>query len=217
MEKINISFIVRTIIFAIILSTPIIIYIFTFGSSLSTEHERWSQFGSFISGIYAPIISILTITILLKQIELQHKYNTHVEDQAFIFSAREDLKEYITKILDSIDKSLPSGNTYRSLLLSNFQPKTLKELETDEMQSLAKKLNHSAPTLFDSWSSILIVMEGLNNPDSMPYELTAANETQKIIASLSFKTCVALDNYHRALTEGKLKHTTYIFSPLLSD
>lgn len=217
MKTINISFILRTILFAIIFFTPILIYILIFGSSLSTEHERWSQFGSFISGIYAPIISILTITILLKQLELQHKYNTHIEDQTHISSARDDLREASKRILDIINETSPESYTYRALLHRHFQPKTRKDLENSDLIKYARKLHHMTPSLSSSWGDVLSIMTGLYAPDSMPYKLVSVNETNKLISSLTMETCVALDNFYWALSKDKLKSTKYLFSPLLSD
>ncbi len=53
------------LIILIILLLPICIYLFKFHNSLSDNHQSWSEFGSYIGGVYGPIISILSIIILI--------------------------------------------------------------------------------------------------------------------------------------------------------
>ena len=63
-----ISFFILLLIFL----TPVLVYVATFGASLSRSHSIWSEFGSVMSGIYAPIIAMTTLLVLLAQLGLQN-------------------------------------------------------------------------------------------------------------------------------------------------
>jgi hypothetical protein len=73
------------------LSAPILFYVVTFGTSLSHNHLRWSELGTFIGGIYAPIAAFFTLAIITGQLSSQVHFNNHQMDQAFLNNSRADL------------------------------------------------------------------------------------------------------------------------------
>lgn len=65
---------------AVIGGIPIFLYFFVFQGNLSSEHIRWSEFGSFIGGVYGSLsFIILAYSILLTKKQFQKQS----EDQVF--------------------------------------------------------------------------------------------------------------------------------------
>ena len=52
------------LIISLIMLMPIAVYIWRFGIIISNQHLRWAEMGSAMSGIYAPILSLLTLVVL---------------------------------------------------------------------------------------------------------------------------------------------------------
>lgn len=52
------------LIILIIITLPTIIYFFKFHSGLSSDFNKWSAFGSYIGGVYGPLLSFLSLLIL---------------------------------------------------------------------------------------------------------------------------------------------------------
>jgi|SRR5690625_3291448 len=46
-------------------------YSLQFGSSLSTDHTRWSEFGSFFGGLLGPVLNLLALVALVFTVGLQ--------------------------------------------------------------------------------------------------------------------------------------------------
>lgn len=62
-------FLVVVVIFSVLLA--IVVYRQSFSSGLSVEPDNWSAFGSYIGGVFGPLISFLTLLAILKTIGLQ--------------------------------------------------------------------------------------------------------------------------------------------------
>lgn len=62
---------VTVVVFAV--GIALIVYRHAYGSGLSVEPDNWSAFGSYIGGIFGPLISFLTLLAILKTIGLQKK------------------------------------------------------------------------------------------------------------------------------------------------
>lgn len=193
---------------------PLAAYVFTFGWHLTDNHQRWSEFGSFVAGIYAPIVALATLLVLLMQVALQRAINTHQFDQAHIQQARADIEFYVIRLAETMGNRLAVGNTVRELLHAQFQPSTGEELDSPQLKLLAHQIDQEAPRVMGLLFGILPVLVGLRSTKDKTFEMNHTSALQKMIAMLSFETCVALENYHRARTEGRAG-SPYHFSPLL--
>ncbi|MCD9115912.1 hypothetical protein [Pseudomonas bijieensis] len=58
-------------IFSVILSIPVVIYTYEFGVGIWSSHDDWAKMGSALGGIYAPILSALTLYMIYRQLRLQ--------------------------------------------------------------------------------------------------------------------------------------------------
>ena len=42
-------------------AAPIMAYLLIFGTHVSGEHQRWSEFGTYLAGVYSPIVAVITL------------------------------------------------------------------------------------------------------------------------------------------------------------
>lgn len=194
---------------------PIAIYLGTFGCTLSTNHLRWAEFGSAMSGIYAPIVAVTTLAVLLAQVGLQKQINDHSYNQSHFAQARADIEFYAVQLAEKLNELALPSQTFRSVLHENFQPRTVAELDAVALRALAANIDSTAPGVTGMWFGIYPILERLAASDEVTFRMTLNASVQKLIALLSFETCVALDNIYRVRTEGHL-NVVYRFSPLLT-
>ena len=57
----------------IILMLPLVFYATRFGFGLWSNHKMWSEMGTYLSGVYAPILSGITALFLFIQILVINK------------------------------------------------------------------------------------------------------------------------------------------------
>jgi len=195
-------------------AAPLVIYAAKFPFELSSDHGRWAEFGSFLVGVYAPVVALTTLTVLLVQVGLQKQINDHAFTQAHISQAREDIAFYALQLSDHLNRVAIPGGSFRFVLHSEFQPQTIADLDSDRLRTLAADVDAGMPSIIGMWGSVYPILMGLAEGDTKTFKMTLNSSLQKLIALLSFETCVALDNFHRARTQGRVK-VAYRFSPLL--
>jgi hypothetical protein len=205
------------IISFICIISPFILYINHFGVTLSSNNSDWGNYGSFISGIYTPIISILTILILFKQLEQQNVFNKYEIDNKSIQKSSDNILHHSNLLLSIIDNKSPKHNhTYRELLGLFSSANSTDDLSSHHYYEIAYEINFTCPQIFSAWSSINSFLVGLNTPENINYESALFAELNKLTSSLTFKTCAELENFQHSLTTKKIKTTTkYFFSPIL--
>jgi hypothetical protein len=208
----------RTALALAIIAAPLLVYVNVFGFSVSNNHTRWGEFGSAMSGIHSPVITVLALLVLVGQARAQNQLNTHQFDQSYIAEARSDLHyflEHLSRALNSEARAPtsdgPTGVTVREFLHAGFQPSGPSSLSAPELLGAARTLHARHPDLFATWSAIFPVLAGLNATTRYPYTHNAVAANLKISTILSFETCVCLDNYHWCLTEGASR-VQYAFS-----
>lgn len=158
---------------------PVFVYAMTFGWHLSDSHQRWSEFGSFIAGVYAPIVAIATLAVLLMQVVLQRAVNTHQFDQAHIQQARADMEFYVVRLAEALDSKLAVGNTVREILHAHFQPSTRGELGSPRLRLLATKVDREAPRIMGLLFGIFPVLIGLRSARDKTFEMNHTSALQK--------------------------------------
>jgi len=207
-------FLVTLLVSGVVL-TPIMLYVKVFGTTLSTDHSRWAEFGSAIGGIYAPVAALLTLAVLLVQVTLQKQFNQHEYHHAFLQQARTDIEFYSVQMASVMNSIALPGKTLRAVLHENFQVSNVVELDSVPLRQLAANIHALVPQSFDIWGTTYPILGGLAAAKGQTFTLTHGSSIQKLIALLSFETCVALDNFHRTRCEGRIR-VEYVFSPLLS-
>lgn len=198
-----------------VIAAPVVTYLWVFGTKLSTDHARWADFGSAIGGIYSPLVALLTLVVLLRQVALQRQMNIHESDQAYLQQARSDIEFYSKQMVEVMDSIALPGKTLRAVLHENFQPVKAAELDSQQLQQLAANIHGLVPSSFDIWTAVYPTLMGLKAGKTIMYSMTLGSSTQKLIALLSFETCVALDNFHQARSGGRID-VEYFFSSLFA-
>ncbi|WP_338415538.1 hypothetical protein [uncultured Sphaerotilus sp.] len=198
------------------IAVPLVVYMYVFGAKLSSNHTQWAEFGSAIGGIYSPLVALLTLAVLAKQVTLQAQMNVHESDQAYLQQAREDIEFYSTQMAQAVNCMVLPGKSLRAVLHENFECQNIAELDSQELRQLAANIHASIPPALDIWAAIYPIFMGLEAGKTRMYTMTLGSSSQKLIALLSFETCVAIDNLHRARSEGRAK-VNYVFSPLLKN
>ena len=202
----------------IVYAAPLLIYLFVFGPTLSKDHSRWAEFGSAMAGIYAPIVALTTLAVLARQVRLQvqqtrlqDQINNHQYDQAYIVQARADIDFYAAKLAESLNQFALPGTTNREFLHRNFQAPSLSDLNSPDHRRLAANLDSTSPQILGMWAAIYPIWAGLESKEDAFFSMTLRSSMQRLIALLSYETCVCLENCYRVRTEGKLT-VSYKFS-----
>lgn len=198
------------------IAAPIITYVIVFGTGLSSDHARWAEFGAAIGGIYSPLVALLTLVVLRAQVKLQAQMNVHAADQAYLEQARKDVEFYCTQLAQVMGTMALPDKSLREVLHEEFAYPDVADLDSERLRCRAAEVHRLFPGTVDLWGAIYPILTGLSNLKAHHmYVLTYESSKQKLVALLSFRTCVALDNLYRTRTEGLLD-IRYEFSPLLS-
>ena len=212
----KLSVVVRLILVAVlaVLVSPLIVYMAVFGVSISHDHTRWGEMGSAMSGIYSPILALLALLVVYGQLRSQNRFNEHEIDQRYVEQGRSDLHFYLEQLDRALQVMDPNGATLRAMLHDHFLFREKASFEDAQRLAIAQSLNRQYPQLLGIWGAIYPVWVGLDSEKRHPYKHNAVVSLQKMVAVASFETCVALDQYHMCLTEGRVQ-LPYQFSPLL--
>jgi hypothetical protein len=201
---------------ALILVSPLIVYMSVFGLKISDDHTRWGEMGSALSGIYSPILAFLALLVVFGQLKSQNGFHEHEMDQRYIEQNREDINFYVQQLDQVLCLDGPSEGNIRQMLHGHFLFSNTELFSDPQLIQLAQKLNRQYPQLLGIWGAVYPIWIGLNSQNKVPYKLNALAALHKMIAVASFETCVALDHYHRTLSEDRF-NLPYQFSPLLRD
>jgi hypothetical protein len=197
-----------------LLASPLFIYATKFGSTISSDHQRWGEFGSAIAGIYSPILAIATLVVLLSQYKLQHDTHRHATDQAFVQVARADIEFYLQRLSAAVDSNGLSGRTARHVLLHQFRPQSLGELLQPNVHLIAKELDGDVPHLLTLFHATWMILNALSQSKSIEYRIALTSSLNKVMALLGQEACVSLENFQRARV-GDHPELNYFYSPLL--
>ncbi|SFE66220.1 hypothetical protein SAMN04487869_1136 [Marinobacter sp. DSM 26671] len=186
-----------------ILIAPVAVYISKFGFHITSDHARWTELGSAMAGIYAPTLSALTLLVLANQVFLQRQINAHHFDQALISESRSDINLILARLDDVLLREEFSGMTLKKVITDEYRRvSTVDEI----VEAKADDLNEHYPQIFELWSAFYPILAGLKAVESYPYHHNYVSALQKITYVLSYRTCTALDNYHRAVCRERLNY-----------
>jgi hypothetical protein len=189
---------------ATVLIAPIAAYIFTFGTQITGNHARWGEMGSALSGIYTPILSLLTLTVLLAQVRFQAEMNKHAFDQSFVQEARGDVHYYLAQMAQEFTKEFDDGSEVGRMLIESFGNASIEELRGPKWGEIAKELNKRNHRLMAVWTAYYSLLSALQVNKHSPYAHNFEGAKQKAIVMLSYEGCAALDRFTWCVTQGRL-------------
>lgn len=181
----------------IILLLPILFYAYNFEFSLSKESDDWADFGSYIGGVYAPILSVLTLMVLLTQIYIQ--FEQHQQSKA---QHQEQLiSEYIYELNDTLQKPYNEEYRVKDFLNLWFRDKSSKDIQAMNYEEIMI-FNQNFHKIYSMWSGLF----GLLNNLSQNKMANIAIAKNRVIAHLDPQMCRTLDKYHYAFSLSSLKY-----------
>ena len=105
------------------ITVPVIFYIYKFGSlHLSNSKEQWAQFGDFLGGTINPVLTFLTVVLLLRTIKIQSEE---------LKATREELKktsEAQAKSSEALTKQNDFTETQLKSLITNEKKNDINQL-----------------------------------------------------------------------------------------
>lgn len=195
----------KTLAIVALLLMPMLVYVWVFGIELSRDHQRWSEMGAAMSGIYTPILTLLTLAVLVAQFKLQASINRHTFDQSFVQQARDKITFSLEQLAIELSKDMEEGRQIKSSLFDKFAYAKAETLAMSSAVNVAKSINRQHPRVVALWSEFYSGIAGLRTHDFDPYSTAYTSMKQRAISMLSYEGCVALDNFVWCVSERKLK------------
>lgn len=197
-----------------ILLLPLLLYVSQFGVSLSNKQSDWSDFGSFLSGIYSPLIALVALFILAIQLLIQREMSKHQHDQAFISCARDDINFYLSKLENHLEKDYEGWASIKDYIDTHFRFLAASDLTRQDIIEQIMSFHKEHQYIIDIWLAIYPILKGLEASKSYPYAHNFEAAKIRIASCLSFGTCVAIDNIYFVITHdsnnGKYYYTEAI-------
>ena len=179
----------------VLILIPIFLYQYRFGISLSKNREIWDQFGSYISGVYAPFFSFLTLLLLFRQNKSQVKMDSYQRENNDALRLRDDADFY----LNSLDKNLTSNanidSSIISTLLRYFSNLSFQELENSDLSIHGDLIHSQNQKILANWTGFNIALKSLKTYENTSFEHHYISTKLKPLSIFGYSYCTALDNY----------------------
>lgn len=219
---------------------PIIIYIgFMNKLPLAQTAEDMSFFGGYLSGVYTPLVGLLTLAVLYfqvtsqnrtaqKQIEIASKQNKIVslQNDIALFSREIEFVDYYIEILkENLNYDVnPFVNMMRSTFIY-YLKLHLQFLRDDQslpaytwsrfkdndydFYLLMHRENYKVLTI---WESIREVLERIKNSESNYIKYNFNNVQNRISGNLGYEECMLLDRFYMSM-----KNSSKVYYEFISD
>jgi len=197
------------LLIALALALPVILYVYTFGFYLSTDHEKWAEFGSAMSGIYSPLIAFAALFILIIQSQIQRSMNKHQHDQSFIQRTRDDIDFFIGKLETYLNYKYDDESSIKEYITSKYAYIDEVVLDSPQTARDIKDFNLKHQYIVDIWLALYPLLNGLEANKAYPYEHNFSGSKLRISSCLSYATCVAIDNMYYSITNDSQKGRYY--------
>lgn len=133
-----------------IIASILVLYIYKFGSftaNLSVKKDEWGQFGDYFGGVLNPILSFISIILLIKSVDLQISANKSIVAENKRQDLLEKKKTFESRLFNLIDVqrsyfdefsvtlSSPQGN------VKHHKTEAINKIETLVKYSLKRGLD----------------------------------------------------------------------------
>lgn len=172
-----------------LLLIPIAVYIFTFGHHISPDHSRWAEMGSAMGGVYTPILSTLTLAVLLSQLLVQRKANTFQANQAMLNNFRDEFRSKLTRLTAALAEA-----RYDDIGLDAFDH--VDDPDRTIAQAYATHLMDARPAILLCWQGMTTILTVLKRSNDPEYQRAGSTLMLDAIITLSYRNCYRLDNFN---------------------
>lgn len=183
-------------VLALILIAPVAAYVMQFGIGFWEKSEEWSHLGGYVGGIYAPILTLLTLSVLCVQIYLQM-----VQHRQHLVSLQEaQLTEYLCELNNELDKEVDERLTLRSYLIGTYNPLDIKALNDIDL-NIVNDLNQAHHKLYSMWSGAMACLSYIKTCSNIK-SLESAHypiQKNKVIAYMGPQVCSSLDKHNYSM------------------
>ncbi|MGS3180323.1 hypothetical protein ACB265_13020 [Aeromonas dhakensis] len=176
----------------LVLLLPILAYMYRFGLGLWEMPNEWADLGSYVGGIYTPILSLITLAVISVQIFIQNQQFQH----SLIQHQEGQIKEYLAALEDALDMDTGDGSS------RDFLVDMLKDVSKEDVKNIPIELvmnfNQFNHRIYSMWSEVikcLVILERISNQNLYNKVVFSSNKN-KIIAYLNPQSCRMLDRYH---------------------
>jgi hypothetical protein len=188
------SRITRAIISAILVS-PIAIYVGQFGIGVWGSHSAWAEMGSAIGGIYTPILTLMMLIVISRQVDLQQVVITNSESTKKMQQFHDDFLYYLSHLENLLAK-------HEGKYLDNYL-KQINVLADNELQEEIPPNNFQNLDLTTSWHAVTNQLFSFRNSNEKLFQDAASSKEHYILITLGIEKCVSLDKFLVQFNKGK--------------
>lgn len=117
------------------LLAPIGFYGYHFGVGMWDKHSDWALMGTALSGIYTPILTLLTLLVITIQLVVTHKSINHSNNMEYINDGKSEYKESLDRLMYWLNPEKSAALDELLLILNETPEQDLK----DKLYSFAEK------------------------------------------------------------------------------
>lgn len=203
------------VLISAVLLAPIAVYVGIFGTRLSHEHERWGEMGSAMSGIYAPIVALLTLIVLAFQVRLQKQLNEHMITKDTVDASFAEIDDHLQRIESMLEAEMIDFTVKWYLIQTVGHTVCREELDSLSYgRSVLTGIDTVHPNIREAWVAIIEILADLRGNSGYSYQKAYHKAHDKLSMVLTRKLCCALDHHVFVCLEGETR-LNYAFSPFL--
>ncbi|NUW66943.1 hypothetical protein [Vibrio coralliilyticus] len=79
----------------------------------SSDVDHWNQFGGYVGGVLGPLLSFLSLVMLIKSLNLQNESNTTLRDEARLNIKNEKMRSFETHFFNLLSAQRESFEYFR--------------------------------------------------------------------------------------------------------
>ncbi|WP_372763232.1 hypothetical protein [Pseudoalteromonas sp.] len=212
-------------IFIAIVLLPVALYINQFGFGTWVEHTKWAEMGSFFGGILGPIITVISVTFLYKQLKEHQKQQQYALDSLKLQKIESDIAFFSSIVKKELDRIIPTmDNRVLSDVLSHhaaevcavhtqYQGEEDPDLIIKEFGRRSFDFLICYESLFASWNAINAQLHALHKLDLALEIESYKSQRARVFASLDSIMCTHLDTISMTLDLNYQPH----FRPSFED
>jgi hypothetical protein len=175
----------------LLMIAPVAVYIFKFASGSLGTHLQFGEFGSFLSGVYAPIVGLLTLVILFLQIRAQDSMNAYHIQLNGVNTHFQMVQVVLADLQKMLNPNDEVGLKFQDDLL--FVTSNASTENHREVNLRFERIYQNCPRLYELWQSYYFAIDGIIGSNDRSLEEPIA--VQLALGSLSYPICHALDRF----------------------